>query len=154
MGNCKAYAPPTPHIAGHNEGNSYQSLLRFIHAIRCHCFMNNWPKEACFLMCFVLVANDVPPQKGRERNSFCHLLGIDFLRASWVVIHFLPSLARYARKGFTSCHHHCVRSNKYWSNVPKREVKLSSGTASRHPFHHDLWHPTRESHGVFRIPCI
>ena len=50
---------------------------------------------------------------------FYHLLEIGFLRVSWVVIHYLPSLARYFRKGVFSSHLHLADSKKNWSNLPK-----------------------------------
>ena len=56
--------------------------------------------------------------------SFHHLSEIDFLRASWVVIHFLPSLANYTRMGVTSCHHHCAGSKNCWSNLPKKMLNI------------------------------
>ena len=44
--------------------------------------------------------------------SFSHVSGIDSLRATWVVIHVLSSLAMYAKKIVASCPHHQVGSKK------------------------------------------
>lgn len=55
-------------------------------------------------------------------NLLPYLSRIDFLRVSWMVIHFLPSLAEYARKGVTSRHCRYSGSKKSWSNFPKNIV--------------------------------
>ena len=44
--------------------------------------------------------------------SFRHLCKVNFLRATSLVIHFLPSLAQQAIKGVTFGHHERARSKK------------------------------------------
>lgn len=53
-----------------------------------------------------------------EGISFHHLLRVVFLRVFWIIIHFQPSLAEYARKNVMSCRHHHAKSKKSWSNLP------------------------------------
>ena len=84
---------------------------------------------------------------------FCHLLGINFLRGSWVSIHFQPSLAEYAKKGVTLGHHQHAGSKNIWSGFPKKCVDwvwaLPYDNLSTY-----LWHPPWESCGWSLIPCI
>ena len=86
--------------------------------------VNKWPKESCFLVCLVLVPNlEIFQLEEIEGGiSFCHMYGIDFSRGLWVIIHFMPSLAKYARKGVTLGHHQHTGSQKSWSNSPKSRV--------------------------------
>ena len=53
------------------------SSMQFVH---CECRLKNRPKEGSFLLQFVLMPNDVPPQRGRERNFIVPFIGIQFLK--------------------------------------------------------------------------
>ena len=113
---------------------------------------------------------------------FSHLLEIEFLRVSWVLIHFLPNLPKYARKGVISCHHHFTGSKESWFNFPQNKLNwvgaslheslsiltcdiqsenavegfasLACGLNSLRVKYSNLWHPTRECRRGFCIPSM
>ena len=116
--------------------------------VQCHYFMKEWPKESCLLM-FML--DDSPNWRGRGWN-FVPLDG--FLRVSWVVIHFLLSLAKYARKGVISSHHHLARSKNNWPDLPKSILNWVWVLPHESLSNANLCHPTQESRGGGCIPNI
>lgn len=115
--------PPT---IGHNGDNSCQSLLKFVCTIYFYrnYLVNNWPIErrVASLCALYLCQMNFQLEEVEGEISLRHFSRIDFLRASWAVTHFMPSLAKYARKGVTLGHHQRVGSKKSWFSFPKNMV--------------------------------
>ena len=71
--------------------------------IHCNRLVDNLPKEGRFLLCLVFMSYHIAFEgsRGGGGGLVHHLLELEFLRATWVVIRVLPSLAEYAEKGVT-----------------------------------------------------
>lgn len=70
--------------------------------IHCHYFMENWPKKNNFVLWFMLMPNEIPMRGSRMRNLIFPLFKNWFLRATCVVIHDLPNLAKYVREAYVA----------------------------------------------------
>ena len=115
-------------------------------------WMTNHTKAASF--CALCLCEMIFHLKEVEGGiSFHHLLHIDFSRARWVVIHFLPSLAEYTRKEVISCQDQRAGSQNSWSNFLKNNVDWVWAllNVSQSTLTHDI-HPKKATGGD--TPCI
>ena len=128
------YVPPTPWIVSQNIWGQLLSIWAKIYP--CHTFttttlLRTYQRKTIFFcaLCFCQMIFQLGEVKGGI--SFRHLSGIDFLRASWTVIHYLPSLPGRPRNEWpqaTTIAH--AWSKKSWSNFPKEHGVLNLSTTS------------------------
>lgn len=110
-------------------------------------WMTNDMKAASF--CALCLCEMIFHLKEAEGGiPFHHSLHTKFMRASWKVIQFLPSLAKYMRKGVISCQHQRARSKESWSNFPKNNVNWVCTLlhVSQSALTHDI-HPKKATGG-------
>jgi hypothetical protein len=86
-------------------------------------------------MRFVLMQDDVPPQRGRERNFILPFVEKRCLKSLLSNNTFSTKLGEYAMKMVTSCYHHHYGSKKSWFNLPKKRVNFEFGTSSSQHVH-------------------